>query len=468
MGRFRRWRSDAADDAAGIAMSVINNVLKQLDDRPSQFAPIKLSLNEQEHRRSILQPLLWGLLIILLALAFYFAYEEFQQAKLNVPESLPASVQIQAATVVNKPAEQTAPAVAVDKKPVMQPEVEVQAITGLQINESAGSLDLSLQLESGAQSFLRQHAKNRYVFQITNTHKKIIAPDIEGNAWLKNIEIRKNASGTEIQFDTVDKILVETHGQQQGDSYDWLIRLKKAPELKPEIEKKTVAISSLQNVKPKKLHGVIEKAVNREPKKQTATNVRLQIRPVAPLLSDDKKYSKAILALRQGKWSSAQQQLQALVGSRADRKARKSLLGLYERRAATAALRALLQQSLQIYPEDSDFRMMDAGGMFAAGRYTQLVAQYKAESRDKNIINLVAVAQQSLGDHAAAIEAYQRSLQLDKNQPHIQVSLAISLEQQKQFSQALRAYQSAQRSGALNLRLQQFVQQRISQLSKAG
>ena len=449
-------------------MSVINNVLKQLDDRPSQFTPVKLSINGEEYKRSIFQPLFWGVLIILLVLALYFVYEKFQQSKINVLDRPVASAQAQVATVVTEQAETKVPVIAGNTKAINQQKTKVQAVTGLQINESADSLDLSLRLESGAQSFLRQHAKNRYVFQIINTRKKIIAPDIEGNAWLRNIEIRQNSSGIEIQFDTVDKILVETHGQQQGDSYDWLIRLKKTPTSKPKIKKETVVAPSRQKIQPKKSSGFVEKKENPESQNKKAEVLRLKINPVAPLLSDEKNYSKAIRALRQGKWSFAQQQLQALIGSRADRKVRKSLLGLYERRAATAALRTLLQQSLQIYPEDSDFRFIDAGRMFASGQLEQLVKQYKPELRDKNIINLVAAAQQSLGDHVAAIESYQRSLQLDANQPRIQISLAISFEQQKQFTQALKAYQSAQRRGALNLRLQQFVRERISQLSKAG
>jgi len=61
-------------------MSVINNVLKQLDDRPSQFTPVKLSINGEEYKRSIFQPLFWGVLIILLVLALYFVYEKLYRS----------------------------------------------------------------------------------------------------------------------------------------------------------------------------------------------------------------------------------------------------------------------------------------------------------------------------------------------------------------------------------------------------
>jgi len=172
--------------------------------------------------------------------------------------------------------------------------------------------------------------------------------------------------------------------------------------------------------------------------------------------------------MQQGEWRSAREQFQALLGSSLDKKVRKSLLGLYQKQSAAQPLRTLLQQSLQLYPQDSDFRLMDAGQLFAAKKYAELVKQYQLESAQKNIINLVAAAQQAEGNHIAAVESYQRSLKLDANQPRIQVSLAISLEQQRQFSQALAAYQSAQRSGALNARLRQFVAQRITQLGASG
>jgi len=450
-------------------MSVINNVLKQLDDRPSQFAPIKLSVNDEEYRRSIFQPLFWGLLIILLALVLYFSYEKIQQSRLAAQKNSLTSVKLPAETDVKVQAEEKLLATATNIKLVTQQDIEAQAVTGLQINETAGSLNLTLQLESGAQGFLRYHAKNRYIFQISNTHKKIVAPDIQQNAWLRNVEIRQNASGAEIQFDTGDRVLVETRGLRQGDGYEWLINLKKVPETKHEVVKETVAAAPVQQkIQLRNLAVVEPKSESPKPEKQTSKTVKLRIKPVVPLLSDDKKYSKAILALQQGNWSSAQQQLQALVGSRADRKARKSLLALYEGRSATTALRILLQQSLQLYPGDPDFRLMDAGKLFAAKQYATLIGKYKSEAVNKNIINLLASTLQSQGDHAAAIETYRRSLQLDANQPRILISMAISFEQQKQFSQALQAYQSAQHSGALNLRLQQFVRKRISQLSKAG
>ncbi len=454
-------------------MSVINNVLKDLDGRPSQFTPIKRPAEEGCDESKNRTRSGWLLLALITGLAIVLAAILFQQEDVEISRQ-PDMPAMEKPLVVQDQEAVSRPVVrAVIQSPIKEAEQKETpvAVTGLQINETAEYIDLSLQLEPEAQAFLKQRARNRYRFLISNTHKTIIAPSIEDSVWLRNIDISRQPAGFELTFDTANGVLVESRGQIQGDRYQWLVRLKK--QTPPEVAgSRVVPAKTLNATAPTQKEitqpDAMAQALAPANKNVPAAKVKVDINPVKQPMTEANQYQQALQALQQGNWAQAERLLKSLVDSSEDLKARKSLLSLYKSRGEDASLQLLLQQSLRRYHSDPDFRLLDAGQLFSSARYQSLIDRYQADNDHKAVINLVAAAQQAMGDHAAAIRSYQRSLKLDARQPRNWVSLAIALEQQKQFAQALNAYKSAQRSGALNARLNQFVQQRIEQLSNAG
>lgn len=440
-------------------MSVINNMLKQLDARPSSFTPLNLSAMPQHPQQFGRHKLFLLLASIMMILAALFGYQYYR--------TMPLSAQIAAPDMKTQPIIAQSP----DKAETTSPPAETTTeLTGLQIQEGADYIELSLHLGASAQAFLRQQSPDRYVFLITNSGKQIMAPQLENNRWLKRIDISQDVEGVQIRFETLPNVLVETKNRMQQGSYQWSIRLTEVA-LKSTAETLPEVVASHPAAVQKKVSDAVplqleqqEQVSEEMPDKQPPV-VKMHIKATEKHLSDTHKLAKAQRLLRQRDWSRAGSQLRALLGSRVDRKARLSLLDLFKKQTDHQSFADLLQLSLQQYPQDMDFMQLDAGLLFEEKKYAGLIEKYQAKATRPEMLNLVAAAQQASGDHTAAIKTYRRTLALNKNQPRSWISLAISLEQVKHFDAALTAYRSAQNSGALNARLLQFCSARIQQLT---
>jgi len=437
-------------------MSVINNMLKQLDARPSSFTPLNLSAVPQHPQQSGSHRLRLILALIMMIVAALLGYQYYR--------TMPLSAQLESADLITPPIITSPPVKAENASPPVETAAE---LTGLQIQEGADYMELSLQLGASAQAFLRQQSTARYVFLITNSDKQIIAPQLEHNRWLKRIDISQDVEGVQIRFETLPNVLVETKNHMQQGSYQWSIRLTEAA-LKSPAKPLPEIVASDPEAAQKKVSDAVpvqqQLAAEKLPKRQMPV-VKMHIKASAKHFTDNQKLAKAQRLLRQREWSRARSQLHALLGSRVDRKARLSLLELFKKQSDQQSFGGLLQQSLQQYPQDMGFMQLDAGLLFEQKKYAGLIEKYQTKATQPKLLNLVAAAQQASGDHAAAIKTYRRTLALNKNQPRSWISLAISLEQVKQFDAALTAYRSAQSSGALNARLQQFCSARIQQLT---
>ncbi len=453
-------------------MSVINNVLKDLENKPSAFTPLELAdvSGTVKKQKSIVAVLSLILLFVVILSSFYFYFK--------LPEEVPATLKLLAQPVDATPdkemldttvGQNTSPVTPVSK------EIDKTEITGLQINETKDFFELTLRLPLGAQSFLKQSSLNRYVFLISNASSKIIIPQIKDNDWLKSISVEKTKEGLEIQFLTMDKVMVETHHTEKENNYFWNIRLKKSVLSEtPERNDSTIALttqSTLEPLQQQLAHDEVPEIDKDNKSSQAVTdsdiqqNVKLEIKPVISRQSDEALFNTAQTAYRQKDWFNAQRQLNALLGSRLDKKVRLMLLTVYRQQANKSEMEALLSKSQTLYPEDTDFSIIDAELLFSEKQYFTLLKRYRNQLQNKNIINYVAAAFQRTEQHENAIEYYQKSLKLDTQQPRKWISLAISQEHLSQFDRARESYKIALNSGRLNNRLQTFIQQRLQQLS---
>ncbi len=457
-------------------MSVINNVLKDLENKPSAFKPLNLNAVNHEHKHKLPVRAIWLLVPLLIAaLAAVYYIQRFSPVEASIVATAdvhPSPQNIIISTQAEPPVTSLAPSILTPIEESAAARSSNQLV-GLHINETPTFVELSFQLTESAQSSLKQRTQNRYVFMIRNSVSEISAPLIE-NPWLKDIQLTQNQQNVEIQFYTADDVLVETlHEQQQQDHY-WKIRLKKSISA----EKSEVISSSSEPVQQVKQPTVATsnpaadntttQLVKTDQATQSSNVVKLEIKPAKIELTDSERLKRAINQFEAGEWSAAEIGLKSLQNSELDRESRINLLSLYQYRQKPQQFRQLLTESLAQYPQDMDFILIDANQLINSKQYSTLVQRYKDNSQDKQLLSLVAASYQRLQQHNMAIDYYTKALELDPRQPKNWISLAISQEQQAEYTQALQSYQMAMRSGSLNNRLTGFVQQRIQQLNNGA
>ncbi len=452
-------------------MSVINNVLKDLENKPSAFKPLNLSAVDHG-RKAKKNPgmAIWLMAPLIIAVVGSFYYvQHYSAAEASVMPTTEVS-QSAADTIIRAETESTSN---IEGLPPASPVVEPtpaklpNQLVGLHINETPSFVELSFQLTESAQSFLKQRSQDRYVFMIRNSSNQISTPQIE-NAWLKDIQLQQDQEDVAIQFDTAEGVLVETlHEQQQQDHY-WKIRLKKSIVAEKPVATETRPEPILQAAKPAATKPSATSTLITAAAKQTISPVKLQIKPAKIELTDSERLKRAISQFEAGELSASEIGLKSLLDGELDREARINLLSLYQYRKKTQQFQQLLAVSLAQYPQDMDLILIDANQLINNKQYSTLVQRYQGITKDKQLLSLVAASYQRMQQHAEAIDYYTRALELDPRQPKSWISLAISQEQQAEYNQALQSYQMAARSGPLNDRLTGFVQQRIQQLNNGA
>ncbi len=458
-------------------MSVINSVLKNLEHQSSSFTPLdigELSVKNKSHQFSKL----WLISLLVLVcggiIALYFMSNFINQATPVVEEIEPTKTVDPVKTAIpTKPLNSIQAVdspVAIQQKPaVMSPE---QEITGLHINESREDMELEFQLSGETKIFLKQRANNLYVFQFDNTKSAILMPEINDNDWLSRISFKQAGNSLNLRFDTRDGVLVQTHDSQLNKKNLWSIRFKLPAALTPK---------NLTAMRPMSTDGELSKAVTKMSseaeqkgileqgggeKDSLQKHIKLDIKPIKEKLSDDQEFKNALGLLNNGQWIQAEALLLQLLGGEKDRMARLKLLDVYQSRQNVSAVNNLLSGSLRQYPQDLDFMKLQANQWFSNEQYHNIINQYKNNATDIHLISLVAASHQRLGQHAEAIDAFMTGINLDPLQSKLWVSLAISQQHLNLQEQALNSYKMALKSGQLNVRLNAFVNQRISQLSR--
>lgn len=448
-------------------MSIINNVLKDLENKPSSFAPLDIAefSTEYENKSNSNKLRYVGLFIFLIVIVGVFLiYINSSSMNLRVTAPIPIAV--------NKNIGMIEPTSSL-KEINNRVNVKAQAngvlrneIIGLQINETPLYFELDFQLSNKVQSFLKQKTGNRYVFQLKDLLGNIEAPLLSRNPWLKNINFNTLPNGVEIQFDTRPGVLVETLEKQNESDFHWIIKLKKSiveskeivPPVKKITAKKTKSID-------KKIEFAAEKEIGKEvrpPVKQ----VRVEISPVSNELSDADKFKRVLSSYKNERWGEAEKGFEKLIGSKEDKQVRVYLLNLYKRQQRGLEQEKLLSQSLELYPNDLDFQLIEANHLFSTRQYQQLVTKFGHYDQNKGMLNLLSASYQRIDRHDMAIDHYLKALKIDPQQSKFWVSLAISQQHEGQLSNALSSFRMAERSGKLNHRLKAFVQKQIRQLSK--
>ncbi|MBT8437984.1 MAG: hypothetical protein KJP11_11465, partial [Gammaproteobacteria bacterium] len=202
-------------------MSVINNVLKDLESRESQFTPIEIdAIGVKPAPARDLKPLLLIALLLLFLMAGAWIYLQHQLTGTST------------STAPSKAA--TSPAIAA--LPVVEAEVDQVVVTdrmignqiiGLQIRESEDDMRMEFALRDKVVAFLKERGENSFGYHLRDIESQIFAPVISDNRWIRELAIAPSNGGVDVGFKTAEDILVETRQSLIDGEPVWVINLRK-------------------------------------------------------------------------------------------------------------------------------------------------------------------------------------------------------------------------------------------------
>ena len=460
-------------------MSVINNVLKGLESRQSQFTPIEIRSVESAPiaRRDYRPALLIGVVLLLVLGAgwyylqnpFAFAVAQPTSPQADEGSQLQPTAAAPTTGVVLKPVAEPAPETIPTPEPAPQPvtpvvsdetPAAVNQIAGLQIGETETELRLEFLLRERVVAYLKNRAENSFSYHLRDIESQIIAPSIRGNRWIRELTIVASEGGVDVNFATAPDILVETRQAEQDGETVWVIKLRQS-----QPQAAVVASQVEQPVATPVPPIVAAETAPAATEAEPPAPVTLTIKPTNPGSKTTNQLDYAVELMNSRRNEDAEALLRGLLGGTHDYSARKHLMALYSHVNRPARLRSLLQASLLEYPQDPLFETEYVRTLFEAADYHEVIelfAQRATLNTDQQA--LLAASYQRLDQHDAAIRHYQFALQRDAKNARNWVGLGISQEQKAAFIDALASYQQASELGSLNARLQAFVARRSAQL----
>lgn len=148
--------------------------------------------------------------------------------------------------------------------------------------------------------------------------------------------------------------------------------------------------------------------------------------------------------------------------------ARKQLAALWYGRKSYQPALNLLQQGIVLTPNHQEFRLMKARIYLTLGLTEKAydVLSVLNKSNDIEYQSLLANAAQQIGNHTAAANAYLSLVQLSPQNGRFWLGLAIAYDSNSEFSQAIQAYESAIVQGGLSTSANEFAKQRMEELGE--
>ena len=445
-------------------MSVVNNMLKDLETRSSQFTPIEIATvgPAVAPRPKPTSGLTITLITTLLAVGLIFLYFQFPYSRGDAV--IPDKAIVEATALPGTPA-----------LTLIEPEVApVNQIIGLQMKETIDNLSLQFSLREKVISYLKERSENRFVYHLKDIRSAIIAPKIRDNRWIEQLSISPRDQGVDIIFRTTSSVLVETREQRQDGEQIWSIKLMKLPQ--PVAKAQTAETSPKEKVAPRVKKSVQPIATHSHIKvkpgipatsKVEARVVKLDIKSSQPRLSTGEKLQRATVLIKKRRWQEAEVLLKGLIDGPQDLAARTQLLGIYRKIGQSGRFSALVRESIKRYPQQSLFKTEYARSLYKLDAYQSVIALLQnIDDTDATQLALLAASYQRLEQHQQAVRYYQQSLDKNGRQARIWIGLGISQEQTAQLEGALQSYRMATMLGNLNTRLQIFVGKRTRQLEQ--
>ena len=457
-------------------MSVINNVLKNLESRESKFTPIEInSIASNPAPARDLKPLLL-IAVLLLTLAvvvwYYLQDQIFQPASTSVPAVASIAPELPSPVVQDAVEPEPEPESAAG---VVTDQIIGNQIIGLQIRESEEDMSMEFALRDRVVAYLKERGENSFGYHLRDVESQIVAPQISDNRWIRELVIVSSETGVDINFLTAADILVETRQDLRDGEPIWSINLRKSAtpaDNEPDAgvavargEEPVVSVSQPAAAPAEVQSSAVaaQTAVAETP----AAPVEIDIKSTNPNNASNNQLEYAVKLINSGRTAKAEALLQGLLGGVEDYSAREHLLALYGRQKKVGRERRLLRESMTRYPDAVLFKTEYARSLFQSAAYRAVIELFANEiSIEVTQQALVAASYQRLDEHEDAVKYYQLALAQDANNARNWIGLGISQEHTAALEEALNSYQRAIKLGGLNSRLRAFVAARSSTLEQ--
>ena len=449
-------------------MSVINNVLKNLESRESRFTPIEInSVSSSAAPVRDLKPLL--LIIVLFSLTAAAAWFYLQDRLLIIaPQPAPAV----ATTVPVAPlaVAQTAVEPEIDAGIVAE-QMTGNQIIGLQIRESEEDMRMEFALREKVVAYLSERGENKFAYHLRDVESRIVAPLISDNQWIRKLSIIASESGVDINFETAADILVETRQELRDGEPVWAINLRKAgipADSESVVEAARSSGPAVIESQPAPVPVQVVSSTMTPPTAAVETPpapVEIEIKSSNPNSVAINQLEYAVELINSRRVAEAEALLLGLFGGVEDFAAREHLLALYGSQKLLERERRLLRESMAKYPDAALFKTEYGRSLFHAAAYRQVIQLFANDiSIDADQQALVAASYQRLDEHEDAVKHYQLALAQDASNARNWIGLGISQENTAALEEALNSYQRAAKQGSLNSRLRAFIAGRSNAL----
>ncbi len=387
-------------------MSVINEMLKDLDKRKAAEQPAKeheVYVQSTQHGK---QGVDYKLLIIAILVTgiVCFAVMSFLHKDTNPVQGLTVQT-VKDTTDVAKVTDNIAQSQATKVQSKVQPINEETLVTSVPLNNTA----------------VKQPATN--IVKLENT-QDVAAKEVSSNKATPEV-ISANTNARVV--DDPEPVIISTHNNGQ------------TPES-------------------------VTKSLNTDTASLTIATVELTPKQLA-----DKKYKQAMRAINNKDAHTAEKLLEeALILSAHHLEARKQLAALWFGRQANGQAINVLAQGIALTPKSEELRIMQARIYAGQGEFSKAFNALKPLSDSINVEYQQALA--TMASQAKqfpfAVKAYQKLIVLNPEQGRWWLGMAIALDSDGQYQQATLAYQKALHSKQLSQSSINFVNTRLMELGE--
>ena len=221
----------------------------------------------------------------------------------------------------------------------------------------------------------------------------------------------------------------------------------------------------------------VQKPVSKIPASASSKTAVAAPRPVQPIkktqriASDQEAVSQARKFVKKGQLAEAFRVLEKRIAQNSEDSAvsRGYLATLQLSSGMRQEAQLLLQESLQIHANDFTLRKLQSRLLLSQGKTMQSLSLLQQSlprvEEDPEYHELLATAYQQQGNYDQSAKVYFALLEYKNNTPRWWVGMAYSLELDKRYEEALRAYRSAVQIPGITASLKTYAEQRVYTLS---
>lgn len=481
-------------------MSLINEMLKDLDKRKSNDQPVRKDKTGRVQRiapamttQAVASKRLWIALIALigLALVLWLTLGIWQQYRQHFDSEDVRDGQIK--DLLQSRMEEPE---AVDRTPLSDPNEAERtagsvAMEALQLTQLETGLRLEFALSDATMHRLLSSGADRLILSLEDSHLSAQLPDVTPFALIESVNAMQQQSDLVFEVDFVEPVTQQSYMLKRGDKAYLVVELyptasqqetRPAPG-QPQAQSVTNADSPVTNqADPANLSDAANSANTGNPanveRAASTANANTGNAP-PPVLEkttrelslselDAQQAQQALTLTRNGRTAQAMAQLAEFVTRYPQaQESRIRLIALLLTNGQIKTAEEWVLEGLRSNPGSEALTKLFARVLMAQDRHPQALQMLNQFSRseDSELLAMRASLEQRTGNHQVALELYDRLLQKQSENPQWLVGKAVSLEAMNRNEEALQIYRRAARSATIDARLKQYAQTRIDALN---